>query len=74
MHELRELEQSKIEALNSAEEAFADIEECLRRAKQEALASVSELADQKSQVLYEQLETIKSESATVKQEVSGEFG
>lgn len=69
--ELRRLEQSKIEALTSVEEAFSGIEDCLRKAKQEALASVTELAEQKSQVLYEQLDAIKSESAVVKQEVSG---
>ena len=69
--ELDRLELSKAEAIRSVEDSYISLEKCLRKAKEDALQAVSDLANRKSQKLIEQLDLIKNEKNLVERDVKG---
>ena len=69
--ELHRLEQNKTEAISCVEQAFANLEECLQRAKEGTKKSVTQLASYKRQLLCEQLDLIKKERSLVEKDVNG---
>ena len=69
--ELDRLQISESKALESVEKAYARLEDCLHKAKTNALQSVSQLANRKSQVLREQLDLISREKTTVERNLNG---
>jgi len=69
--ELNRLQISESKALEDVEKAYAKLEDCLKKAKNIALQSVSQLANRKSQVLKEQLEVINREKKSVERDLNG---
>lgn len=69
--ELNRLQMSEAKALEDVEKAYANLENCLKKAKSIALQSVSQLANRKSQVLKEQLDVICREKKSVERDLNG---
>lgn len=68
--ELNRLEQSKAEAIRDVEDAYTTLEKSLKRAKEDALQAVLDLANRKSQMLMEQLDVIRNEKNLVQRDVN----
>lgn len=57
--------------MRAVEESYISLEKCLKRAKEDSIRAVCDLASRKGQMLLEQLDLIKKEKNLVEHDVKG---